>query len=76
MPNQEHLPIELRKLKSHVWEHFTKIKVNDSYKVKCNYCKRLLSGHSKNGTSHLMSHVRSCLQKKYLMVRCKFEFTD
>ncbi|CAN0893335.1 hypothetical protein LINGRAPRIM_LOCUS2692 [Linum grandiflorum] len=65
MPNQEqHVPIELRKLKSYVWEHFTKIKINDSDKAKCNYCKRLLGGHSKNGTSHLMFHVSSCLQKK------------
>ncbi|CAN0920099.1 Putative AC transposase, partial [Linum grandiflorum] len=33
-------------------------------KAKCNYCKRLLGGHSSNGTSHLKSHVKSCLQKK------------
>ncbi|CAN0858720.1 hypothetical protein LINGRAHAP2_LOCUS7423 [Linum grandiflorum] len=63
MPNQEHVHVELRKLKSHVWEHYTKIKVNDSDKAKYNYCKRLLGCHSKNGTSHLMSHIRSCVQK-------------
>ncbi|CAN0919055.1 hypothetical protein LINGRAHAP2_LOCUS31233, partial [Linum grandiflorum] len=63
---QQLIPIELSKLKSAVWEHFTKIKANDVVKVKCNYCKRLLGGHSSNGTLHLKSHVKSCLQKKIL----------
>ena len=57
---------EKGKLKSVVWEHFEKIKVDGKYKAKCNYCKKLLGGETKNGTKHLHHHTNICIQKKAL----------
>ena len=56
--------IETGRLKSEVWNHFTWIKVNDLLKAKCKYCRKLLCGESKDGTSHLKNHMRTCLQKR------------
>ncbi|CAL1413299.1 unnamed protein product [Linum trigynum] len=56
--------IDLGKLKSHVWAHYTKIRLNGAVKAKCNYCKKLLVGESNNGTTHLKNHTRICVQKK------------
>ncbi|CAN1167580.1 Zinc finger BED domain-containing protein RICESLEEPER 2, partial [Linum perenne] len=33
-------------------------------KARCKYCRKLLSGDSNSGTSHLRNHHRTCLQKK------------
>ncbi|CAN1154412.1 Putative AC transposase [Linum perenne] len=52
------------KRKSHVWLHFERVKINEVWKAKCNYCRKLLGGESNNGTSHLKSHIRPCIQKK------------
>ncbi|CAN1175251.1 Putative AC transposase [Linum perenne] len=52
------------KRKSHVWLHFERVKINEVWKAKCNYCRKLLGGESNNGTSHLKSHIRTCIQKK------------
>ncbi|CAN1345717.1 Putative AC transposase [Linum perenne] len=52
------------KRKSPVWDHFERVKINDIWKAKCNYCRKLLGGDSSNGTSHLRSHVKSCIQKR------------
>ncbi|KAK7268381.1 hypothetical protein RIF29_21079 [Crotalaria pallida] len=51
-------------LKSSVWKHFTKVKVDGQDKAQCNYCKKYLGGKSKNGTTHLHGHYRSCLKRK------------
>jgi len=40
------------RLKSKIWQHFKKIKVNGLDKAECKYCKKL-GGKSKNGTKHL-----------------------
>ncbi|CAN1815408.1 Putative AC transposase [Linum perenne] len=50
--------------KSHVWLHFERVKINEVWKAKCNYCRKLLGGESNNSTSHLKSHIRTCIQKK------------
>ncbi|CAN1124823.1 hypothetical protein LINPERPRIM_LOCUS31306 [Linum perenne] len=52
------------KRKSPVWDHFERVKVNDIWKAKCNYCRKLLGGDSCTCTSHLRSHVKSCIQKR------------
>ncbi|CAN1338932.1 Putative AC transposase [Linum perenne] len=52
------------KRKSLVWDHFEIVKINDIWKAKCNYCRKLLGGDSSNGTSHLRSHVKSCSYKR------------
>ncbi|XP_019179524.1 PREDICTED: zinc finger BED domain-containing protein RICESLEEPER 3-like [Ipomoea nil] len=56
-------PSDSKRLKSVVWEHFTKKVVNGVDKAECNYCKKLLGGQSKNGTKHLHDHHRSCKMK-------------
>ena len=44
---------EQGRLKSVVWNHFKRRKVDGKDKAECNYCTRLLVGGSKNGTKHL-----------------------
>ncbi|XP_012575080.1 zinc finger BED domain-containing protein RICESLEEPER 2-like [Cicer arietinum] len=48
------------RLKSIVWDHFTKVKVDGKEKAKCNYCKKLLGGRARDGTSHLCGHMKIC----------------
>ncbi|CAI0432278.1 unnamed protein product [Linum tenue] len=62
-PDEEEV-IRLGRLKSIVWKHFTKIRVKGVIKAKCYYCKKMLGGESGNGTSHLKSHVRTCMQRR------------
>ncbi|KAJ1425712.1 Zinc finger, BED-type [Sesbania bispinosa] len=50
-----------RRLKSVVWKHFTKIKVNGEDEAKCIYCKKLLGGKSKKGTKHMHQHMDICI---------------
>ncbi|CAN1340025.1 Zinc finger BED domain-containing protein DAYSLEEPER [Linum perenne] len=52
------------KHKSTVWLHFERDKVHDIWKAKCNNCRKFLGGDSNNGTSHLKSHIKSCIQKR------------
>ncbi|KAJ1391937.1 Zinc finger, BED-type [Sesbania bispinosa] len=56
-----------KRLKSVVWEHFTKKVVNGVDKAKCNYCKKLLSRSSKNGTKNLHQHMHIRVQRKISM---------
>ena len=53
-----------KKLRSNVWQEFKKMKVNGKDKAECIWCKKQLSGTSKNGTNHLKGHLLSCIQKK------------
>nr|KYP73344.1 hypothetical protein KK1_005964 [Cajanus cajan] len=53
-----------RRLKSEVWKHFTKVKVNEEDKAQCNYCKKHLVRKSKNGTKHLWQRMKCCVTKK------------
>ncbi|KAL5193473.1 Zinc finger BED domain-containing protein RICESLEEPER 2 [Glycine soja] len=55
------------RLKSKIWQHFKKIKVNGLDKAECKYCKKLLGGKSKNGTKHLWQHNEICVQYKIFM---------
>lgn len=57
----------ISRLKSKIWQHFKKIKVNGIDKAECNYCKKLLGGKAKNGTKHLWQHHQICVQYKILM---------
>ncbi|KAH1238990.1 Zinc finger BED domain-containing protein RICESLEEPER 2 [Glycine max] len=62
---------EICRLKSKIWQHFKKIKVNGLDKAECKYCKKLLGGKSKNGTKHLWQHNEICVQYKIFMRRMK-----
>jgi hypothetical protein len=49
-----------RKLTSPVWKEFKKVKVLDKMKAKCNWCSKKLGGEPKNGTKHLLDHLKIC----------------
>nr|XP_012572851.1 zinc finger BED domain-containing protein RICESLEEPER 3-like [Cicer arietinum] len=46
------------RLKSIVWDRFTKVKVDGKEKAKYNYCKKFLGGRARDGTSHLRGHMK------------------
>ncbi|XP_077234500.1 zinc finger BED domain-containing protein RICESLEEPER 2-like [Tasmannia lanceolata] len=56
-----------RKLRSVVWEDFTIIVSEDgSKKAMCKHCKRLFTGNSSSGTTHLKRHLAHCYQRRHL----------
>ncbi|KAL4388481.1 hypothetical protein GQ457_09G023180 [Hibiscus cannabinus] len=57
------------RLKSSVWEHFTKEKINNEWKAICKHCNRKLGGDSKNGTKHLHVHLGRCNKRGQLDIR-------
>ena len=67
-PNNE-ITKERGRLKSIVWNHFKKRKVDGKDKAECNYCTRLLVGGSKNGTKNLHDHLKICPRKKCKDIR-------
>ncbi|KAK3222265.1 hypothetical protein Dsin_009290 [Dipteronia sinensis] len=60
----EHDDTKKRKLKSVVWNHFSKQKIKGLDKAVCNYCKKKLAGSSRAGTMHLHDHFRICPLRK------------
>ncbi|GAB2269933.1 hypothetical protein Dimus_038811 [Dionaea muscipula] len=52
-----------KKMRSRVWNHFTKEKQGDKMKAICNHCKKILGGESKNGTKHLLDHLEKFCSK-------------
>ncbi|KAK9983090.1 hypothetical protein SO802_032615 [Lithocarpus litseifolius] len=56
-PNNE-ITEERGRLKSVVWNHFKKRKVDGKDKAECNYCTSLLVEGSKNGTKHFHDHLK------------------
>ncbi|KAK1586876.1 hypothetical protein Q3G72_007115 [Acer saccharum] len=54
----EHDDTKKRKLKSVVWNHFSKQKIKGLDKAVYNYCKKKLAGSSTAGTTHLHDHFR------------------
>ena len=47
-----------KKLKSVVWNHFTRQKINGQLKAVCNQCNGKLV--SRSGTNHLHKHLLRC----------------
>lgn len=47
------------KLRSKVWQHFTKIMKEDGRceKCQCNHCQKLFTCSSRSGTTHLLRHI-------------------
>ena len=43
--------------------------VTGQIKAKCNYCKKLLGGDPKNGTTHLKDHMGVCKARKQPDIR-------
>lgn len=51
-----------RRLTSKVWNDFTQVIKDDVVThAKCNHCNKKLSAVTRNGTSHLKSHLKTCL---------------
>ncbi|KAH7688600.1 beta-beta-alpha zinc fingers domain-containing protein [Dioscorea alata] len=69
--SEETTQVGEKRLKSMVWQHFKKIKVGESDKAECNYCKKLLGGDSKNGTRHLHDHHKVCKMRPFNNIRQK-----
>jgi hypothetical protein len=49
-----------RKLTSAVWNDFEKVHVDVIWKAKCNHYNKNLSATSRNGTTHLKTHLKTC----------------
>ncbi|KAJ4754413.1 Zinc finger BED domain-containing protein DAYSLEEPER [Rhynchospora pubera] len=56
--------LDTSKLRSSVWLHMHRKKINNEIKAVCNYCDAILAASSKSGTNHLHSHIKACLDKK------------
>ncbi|CAI0389890.1 unnamed protein product [Linum tenue] len=52
------------KLTSNVWPHFNRVRVNRVMNARCKYCRKSLGGETSNGTSHMRSHIKTCIQKR------------
>lgn len=58
-------PASRRRLRSLVWNDFTKERTPDgNYVAICNHCKKQLSASSRSGTTHLKNHLATCLNTK------------
>lgn len=53
-----------KKRRSPAWDHFVEIYIGGKRKAECPDCKKVLGGESKNGTKHLLDHMKICLHKK------------
>ncbi|KAF0891957.1 hypothetical protein E2562_011338 [Oryza meyeriana var. granulata] len=53
-----------RKLTSVVWKEFKRVRFNGEVRAKCMYCFKQLSATSTNGTKHLHTHLKGCVQRK------------
>ena len=53
-----------RKLNSDVWLELDLVTIVGKDKAKCQWCKKLLAGSSKDGTSHLRGHLRICASRQ------------
>ncbi|XP_024962042.1 zinc finger BED domain-containing protein DAYSLEEPER-like [Cynara cardunculus var. scolymus] len=51
------------------WDHFVQMTVNGQVKAQCNHCRALLGGKSKNGTKHLLDHMKVCKAKNQPDIR-------
>ncbi|WVZ87244.1 hypothetical protein U9M48_033914 [Paspalum notatum var. saurae] len=54
-------PRNKRRLTSPVWDDFEQVCIDGVWKAKCLHCKKKLSATSKNGTTHLATHLKTCI---------------
>ncbi|KAJ6826194.1 zinc finger BED domain-containing protein RICESLEEPER 2-like [Iris pallida] len=65
-------PKTTRRLRSLVWNDFTKEKKPDGNCVAiCNHCKKQLTASSRSGTTHLKNHLVTCTSTKVRVKRRK-----
>ncbi|XP_073029214.1 zinc finger BED domain-containing protein RICESLEEPER 1-like [Primulina eburnea] len=61
--SDEAVVVNSSRLKSVVWNDFDRVKRGETYMAVCRHCKRILSGSSTSGTSHLRNHLTRCLKR-------------
>lgn len=49
-----------KRLKSAAWQDFVKKKINGAWKAECKWCHNKLGAESRNGTKHLLDHIKTC----------------
>lgn len=59
-------PRKAMKRRSKIWDHFEKLVDQDGVEsAKCNYCAKVFSSNTKNGTSSLHHHMNSCSENPH-----------
>lgn len=53
-----------KRLKSVVWNEFKRVQVHGRWKAECVWCRTKLGGETKNGTTHLHDHLKSCQSRQ------------
>ncbi|XP_073159407.1 zinc finger BED domain-containing protein RICESLEEPER 1-like [Henckelia pumila] len=61
--SDETVIVNSSRLKSVVWNDFDRVKRGETYMAVCRHCKRILSGSSTSGTSHLRNHLTRCCKR-------------
>ncbi|KAK6134375.1 hypothetical protein DH2020_031882 [Rehmannia glutinosa] len=59
----EAVVVNSSRLKSVVWNDFDRVKKGETFAAICRHCKRILSGSSTSGTSHLRNHLIRCRRR-------------
>ncbi|KAG6416821.1 hypothetical protein SASPL_124262 [Salvia splendens] len=60
---EEAVIVNSSRLKSVVWNDFDRVKRGETFAAICRHCKRILSGSSTSGTSHLRNHLIRCRRR-------------
>ncbi|KAL5815244.1 hypothetical protein ACOSQ4_025885 [Xanthoceras sorbifolium] len=71
---ESELELDSSRLRSKVWPHFKRQKINGRMRVICIYCKFSLNGGSNDDTSHLKNHLNRCGKSKLVQTnlnQCK-----
>ncbi|KAL0443775.1 UNVERIFIED_CONTAM: Zinc finger BED domain-containing protein RICESLEEPER 3 [Sesamum latifolium] len=61
--SEEAVIVNSSRLKSVVWNDFDRVKKGETFAAICRHCKRILSGSSTSGTSHLRNHLIRCRRR-------------
>lgn len=57
------ITVKPSRLKSVVWNDFDRIRSGETFVAVCRHCKKILSGSSSSGTSHLRNHLIRCRRR-------------
>ena len=57
-------PPENKRLKSAAWQDFVRKKINGVWKAECIWCHNKLGGETRNGTKHLLDHIKICRSRQ------------
>ncbi|KAL6529474.1 hypothetical protein OROGR_015097 [Orobanche gracilis] len=61
--SDEPVIVNTSRLKSVVWNDFDRVRKGETLAAICRHCKRMLSGSSTSGTSHLRNHLIRCRRR-------------